>query len=76
MKVLWQKFCIKLQGHIRYYGVSYNSTLVSTYCLKAVRIFFKWINRRSQRKSITWAKFSLFIARFPLPKVKVYHSLF
>jgi len=76
MKILWQKFCIKLQGHIRYYGVSFNSNTVSSYCLKAVRIFFKWINRRSQRKSITWAKFSLFIARFPLPKVKVCHPLF
>lgn len=73
LRELWERFCIKLAGHIRYYGVSFNSSTVHVFIQKAVRIFFKWINRRSQRRSITWDKF---IILFPLPRVKVYHSLF
>jgi RNA-directed DNA polymerase len=76
LRPLWRKFCIKLAGHIRYYGVSHNSKGVSRFIYEARRIFFKWINRRSQRKSLTWAQFKLFEQRFPLPPVKVYHSLF
>jgi group II intron reverse transcriptase/maturase len=76
VKILWEKFCIKLAGHIRYYGTSFNTYMVNKFIQKAVKIFFKWINRRSQRKSITWEKFNKFMTLFPLPKVKVYHPLF
>jgi RNA-directed DNA polymerase len=76
LKDLWMKFCIKLNGHIRYYSVSFNYDSVSAFMQKAVKIFFKWINRRSQRKSITWDKFNKFILKYPLPKIIIYHSLF
>ena len=72
---IWKMFCTKLEGHIRYYGVSFNSRAVNKFIYKAVGILFKWLNRRSQRKSLTWEKFGLFIKQNPLPKVKVYHSL-
>lgn len=36
----------------------------------------KWLNRRSQRKSFNWEKFTLFIDRYPLPKIKIVHRLF
>lgn len=73
---LWKTFCSKLRGHIQYYGVSFNSKLVESFSVAAVRIFFKWINRRSQRKSFDWDKFNLFQKKHPLPKVKVHHRLF
>lgn len=76
LKKLWEKFCIKLAGHIRYYGISFNTKAVHMFINEAVRIFFKWINRRSQRRSITWDKFNRFRTLYPLPSVKVYHSLF
>lgn len=76
LKSIWEKFCIKLQGHIRYFGVSYNSYKVSCFVLRAVRILFKWLNNRSQRKSFNWEKFKRFMKANPLPKIKVYHSLF
>ena len=43
---------------------------------KAVKTLFKWLNRRSQRKSFNWEKFSLFVEKNPLPKIKVYHPFF
>jgi len=76
MMSLWKIFVAKLRGHIYYYGVSFNFRAVSIFLLKAKRIFFKWMNRRSQRKSFGWYKFSLFVNRNPLPKVRIYHRLF
>ena len=39
-------------------------------------IAYKWLNRRSQRKSFNWEKFILFIERNPLPKTRIVHRLF
>ncbi len=73
---IWKLFCSKLEGHIRYFGVSFNIKRVETFVYKALCILFKWLNRRSQRKSFVWEKFELFIKEHPLPKVIVHHSLF
>jgi len=75
LKVIWELFCSKLRGHIQYYGVTHNARTVGSFIHHAVKIMFKWLNRRSQRKSFDWSKFELFIQRNPLPKVKIYHSL-
>ena len=76
LKSLWLLFTAKLAGHARYFGVSFNSANVSKFLCEARRIFFKWINRRSQKKSISWENFGLFTKLYPLPAVKVYHPLF
>jgi group II intron reverse transcriptase/maturase len=76
IRTLWEKFCIKLQGHINYYGVSHNQPKIVDFVHKARRSFFKWINRRSQRRSMSWEKFLLFEKQFPPPKTLIRHSLF
>jgi RNA-directed DNA polymerase len=76
LKVIWNKFCSKLRGHVQYYGVSFNSRAVINFLREAVKILFKWLNRRSQRKSFDWGKFNLFVKKNPLPKVTVKHRLF
>ena len=73
---LWVTFCAKLRGHIQYYAVSYNLKAVNTFVLQATRILFKWLNRRSQRKSFSWVRFALFIKAHPLPTVRTVHPLF
>ena len=73
---IWKIFCSKLRGHVQYYGVSFNSEMVAKFIHEAKRIIFKWLNRRSQRKSFDWNKFNLFIVKRPLPAVKVIHHLF
>lgn len=73
---IWSRFRVKLRGHIQYYGVSFNIDNVKTFLHRATRILFRWLNRRSQRKSFTWEKFSRFMALFPLPKAEVCHALF
>lgn len=73
---LWPIFCSKLRGHIQYYGVSFNLPMVSRFIFHARRLLFKWLNRRSQRRSFTWEKYELFLERCPLPRVRVCHPLF
>jgi hypothetical protein len=76
LKEKWKKLILKLEGHIQYYGVSYNIRAVSIFIHQTISIVFKWLNRRSQRKSFDWEKFTLFIEANPLPKVRVCHKLF
>jgi group II intron reverse transcriptase/maturase len=76
LRVLWDTFNAKLRGHIQYYGVSLNSDSVYEFVHQATGIFFKWANRRSQRKSMTWEQFNTFRRAFPSPKVSICHHLF
>ncbi|HQS84999.1 MAG TPA: reverse transcriptase domain-containing protein, partial [Alphaproteobacteria bacterium] len=73
---IWKIFGSKIRGHIQYFGVSFNTRRVEYFVNKAVKILFKWLNRRSQRKSFNWEKFSLFVEKNPLPKIKVHHPFF
>jgi group II intron reverse transcriptase/maturase len=47
----------RLTGYWNYYCVIGNSRMAWKYFREVTRIVFKWLNRRSQRKSYTWAKF-------------------
>ena len=76
LKEIWEIFRSKIRGHIQYYGVSFNFSSVENFLYQAKRIMFKWLNRRSQRKSFNWDKFILFTSKFPLPAVKIHHKLF
>jgi RNA-directed DNA polymerase len=49
----------KLRGYYNYYGVIGNYPSLEKFFQEAIRVFHKWLNRRSQRKSITWAGFRL-----------------
>ncbi|GDX39622.1 group II intron reverse transcriptase/maturase [Methylocystaceae bacterium] len=73
---IWKIFCSKLRGHVQYYGVSFNGKMVENFLYEASKIIFKWLNRRSQRKSFSWEKFSLYVEAHPLPTVKIVHRLF
>lgn len=76
MESIWERFCSKLQGHIQYYGVSHNNKAVATFRYEAIKIMFKWLNRRSQRRSFNWEKFQLFMDKYPPPPAKIIHKLF
>ncbi len=73
---LWERFCKKLRGHAQYYAVSDNYKGVKNFFHYAIRIFFKWMNRRSQRRSFDWNKFNRFLANFPPPRVRIVHKLY
>jgi group II intron reverse transcriptase/maturase len=64
-----------LQGHIQYFGVSGNSRSLQEYVYQAGRRLFKWLNRRSQRRSVTWDRFHQEVARH-LPRPRIIHNLY
>jgi RNA-directed DNA polymerase len=76
LKQIWKTFVAKLRGHVNYYGVSHNAENVSKFMNEAKYIVFKWLNRRSQRRSFTWEAFAKYIETHPLPTVKIVHRLF
>jgi RNA-directed DNA polymerase len=76
MKEVWKKVILMVSGYARYYGVSGNLHRVNNFIYQVKRIIFKWSNRRSQKKSLTFEKFDLFIRANPLPPTKVYHQLY
>ena len=76
IKEFMDKLSIKLRGYIRYYGITYNHNSVSNFVDEVKRLLFKWLNRRSQRKSFDWDKFNLFLRKYPLPRAKTYVRIF
>ncbi len=67
-KQIWKMLSSKLQGHYNYYGVSSNTRSINSYNYQTRRLIFKWLNRRSQKKSFSWKEFSQYIKLYPLPK--------
>ncbi len=76
LPLLWNPFCAKRRGHIHSYGVSFHLAHVRRFLHRATRIFWKWLNRRSQRRSMNWDQFHRFLKTHPLPRAKMYHALF
>ena len=63
-----------LDGHFQYYAVSGNIRSIRTYAFRAARLLFKWLNRRSQRRSISWERFSPLL-QVLLPVSRIIHNL-
>ena len=64
---------VRIAGHLNYYAITDNSEMCKDYIHFATRILFKWINRRSQRKSYTWDAFRQVLSwvKWPTPCVRV-----
>jgi RNA-directed DNA polymerase len=67
----------KLIGYYRYYGVTDNSKMLNNYLYQVKRLLYKWLNRRSQKRSFDWEAFeNRFLKLSPLPKPRIYVSLY
>lgn len=76
MNNIMKKAAVKLRGHIQYYGVSHNIRSVENFVREIESILFKWLNRRSQRKSFTWEQFTIYLEKIKFPKARICHRLF
>jgi group II intron reverse transcriptase/maturase len=70
-----QQLIRKLRGHDNYYGVLGNSAALSRFRHEVLRIWRKWLDRRSAQARMTWERFErVVMKRFSLPApVTVYH---
>jgi RNA-directed DNA polymerase len=63
---VWAKLNAKLRGHYQYYGINDNWSQLMKFRQAAKQLAFRWLNRRSQRKSKTWPQLDAYMSRFPL----------
>lgn len=61
----------KLRGHFGYFGIAGNSKAITSFAYRVVRIWRKWLDRRSQRARMTWARMKRLMQRYPLPSARV-----
>lgn len=76
IKEIWKIFKAKLRGHFQYYGVSENFQSIKMFYIRSLKLIFKWLNRRSQKKSFNWTTFNVYIGRFALPLPKIHHNFY
>ena len=69
----WEGLRVKLLGHYRYYGISGNTRELRKFSIQTSKLAYKWINRRSQKKSYNYKQYCDFKKFNPLPKPKIYH---
>lgn len=68
LSVIWSIASAKLRGHFNYYGVVFNRPKLKHYYYACLRSLYKWLNRRSQKRSFTYDRFKKRLQFNPLPK--------
>jgi RNA-directed DNA polymerase len=71
LRLIMQKASQKLRGHYGYYGVTDNYRGISRFYRQVSKLLYKWLNRRSQRRSYRWAEMFELLKRFEVPKPRV-----
>ena len=61
----------KLQGTWNYYGLIGNYHRMQLFYDATCRTLHKWLNRRSQRPSMTWPAFNRMLVRFQVPRPRI-----
>jgi hypothetical protein len=75
--VAWQhqKLVQKLRGHINYYGIAGNSEALCRFLYEVRRLWQKWLDRRSHKARMAWARCQSLQVRYPLPRPVVRRGL-
>jgi hypothetical protein len=66
---------VRIVGHLNYYAITDNAAGCHTYLHHATRIVFKWLNRKSQRKAYTWARYRQALAWVGWPALRIRKDL-
>lgn len=65
----------KVRGHYAYFGITGNARALGLFLHAVERAWRKWLDRRS-RMGMPWSRFKHLLQRFPLPPVRVVHSVY
>ena len=68
---LYKRLCQILRGYYNYFGFAGNYATLNKFDYAVRRMWFKWLNQRSQRKSFNWNEFLILLERYPLPKPRI-----
>jgi len=64
----------KLRGYYNYYGIIGNYKSLGSFVYRVTQALFKWLNRRSQRKSYNWEGFKELVNHFGIVKPRICHA--
>lgn len=73
---LWRRLKARINGHYQYYSLSGNFQSIRRFYRSVSRLVFKWLNRRSQKKSMTLEQFRGYLKSFPLPQPHIIHNIY
>lgn len=62
----------RIRGHMNYFGVNGNLRSLGMLVAAVKRSWFKWLQRRSQRRRLNWERFGAILKRYPLPAPRVF----
>ena len=71
LEMLFRRLNAKLRGYFNYYGVVGNFASLNQFFWQAMRILFKWLNRRSQRRSFNWRGFQELLKHFRVEQPRI-----
>ncbi|MBW1933302.1 MAG: hypothetical protein JRI67_04200 [Deltaproteobacteria bacterium] len=71
-RALYEHLGRRLKGYYNYYGFAGNSVTLRKFHHAVRKMWFKWLNRRSQRKSFNWQEFKAFLVYFSLPEPRIF----
>ena len=66
----------RLRGHYAYFGLTGNADRLSAFGHEVYWTWWRWLSRRSQRGRLPWTRWQALLKRYPLPPVRVVHSVF
>jgi len=72
---LMRKVTQKFQGYWNYYGVVGNTQSLNELYWECTKLLFKWLNRRSQRRSYTWEGFNEMFKHFGISRPRIMETI-
>lgn len=66
----------KLIGHYNYFGITDNFHMVRKFYYGSLQKLFKWLNRRSQRQSLTSEEFKKLLVKYNIPKPHIVVNIY
>lgn len=76
LKDWWPVLKAKLSGHYNYFGISGNYRCIEQFYRQVLMMVFKWINRRSQKRSMNSEMYLRYLKYNPLPQPRICYSLY
>jgi group II intron reverse transcriptase/maturase len=70
-RILYKRLNVKLRGYYNYYGVIGNYASLRQFFQQAMWILFKWLNRRSQRRSYNWQGFDELLEHYKIERPRI-----
>jgi len=71
LRVIFKLLNVKLRGYYNYYGVIGNFTSLQMFFFQAMRILYKWLNRRSQKRSFCYNIFNQITRFYNIEKPRI-----